>query len=255
MLCLDIGNTSGHFGIVEGQKVLQKWDVSTRRLIAATEEGREVIERARSLEGLVFASVVPAATEGVRALLADLALPVPAFQLKWDDAPGLEFDYPNPPEVGQDRLANAMGAQMLVGAPAVVIDMGTATSFDVVGRKGYMGGIIAPGLALMAEYLHEKTALLPRLDRTDLQIEGAIGKSTREAMKIGCNLGFRGMIKELLDGVLDDFESLGEPRVSVLTTGGNAIVLPQGWHAGARHVPDLSLLGLAEAFRRKFRVA
>ncbi len=251
LLCLDIGNTSGHFGIVEDGKVIEKWDVRTRRFIAATEEARESLARAARLEGLAFASVVPHATEGVRSLLTDLDLRIPAYQLRWDDAPGLGFDYPNPPEVGQDRLANAIGAQRLTGAPAVVIDMGTATSFDILTSKGYAGGAILPGLALMAEYLHEKTALLPRLDRTDLYTGSSIGKSTREAMQVGCSTGFRGMIKEVLINILEDLEKLGEHRPSVITTGSNAMVLPKDWWPDVKHVEELSILGLAEAFRRK----
>ncbi len=250
LLCLDIGNTTGHMGLLEGFEVLRRWDVPTRKLVAADSEARAALEAVKDCEGLCYSSVVPAASAGVDALLAGIAPRARIHHLRWDAAPGLGFDYPNPAEVGEDRMANAIGAQVVCGAPAVVVDMGTATTFDVLTSRGYAGGIIAPGLALMAEYLHEKTALLPRLDRLDLATPGAVGKSTADAMRIGANLGFRGMIREMLRAVLDELRACGEGQASVLTTGGNAIVLPEGWWPGARHLPDLTLYGLAEAFRR-----
>ena len=94
------------------------------------------------------------------------------------------IDYPKPDSIGPDRLANAVAACASFGAPVVVVDFGTAVTFDVVDGKGnYVGGIIAPGLAAMTNYLHEKTALLPKIEIRE--IKTAIGKSTEEAMLVG----------------------------------------------------------------------
>src|SRR5437899_2086157 len=102
---------------------------------------------------------------------------------------GVGIDYPRPETIGPDRLANAVAARHHFGAPVVVVDFGTAVTFDVVNRAGdYAGGIIAPGLAAMTDYLHEKTALLPSIKIRE--IKRVIGKSTEEAMLIGAVHGY-----------------------------------------------------------------
>jgi type III pantothenate kinase len=118
---------------------------------------------------------------------------------------GLPITYPQPGEIGQDRLANAAGAHALVGSPAVVIDLGTAVTFDIMTRAGgYEGGIIAPGPALMTRYLHERTAQLPLVEDLTSPLERVIGRSTSEAMRIGAMLGFAGLVQTCLDAVLAD---------------------------------------------------
>ncbi len=251
VFCIDIGNTSAHMGLVDQGKLRLRRDIPTALLCEADPMVAEQIsDSLKEAEGLAFASVVPKAAEGLQRIMRNSFPALPLYHLRSDTAAFIGFDYPKPSEVGQDRIANVIAARELCGAPAVVIDMGTATTFDVLTSKGYAGGIIAPGLSLMTEYLHEKTALLPRLDRLELGSASAIGKSTEEAMKIGAHVGFRGMIREMLRCVLLDLEALGEGRASVLTTGGNAIVLPEGWWPDAKHMPDLALLGLDYAFRR-----
>lgn len=250
LLCIDIGNSSAHAGIVDNGTILSRSDTPTRRFVTAHVSAREVLEKARGLDGVAFASVVPAAAEGLKLLLSEMGMSEKGYHLRYDTASFIGFDYPRPAEIGQDRIANVIAARHLVGTPAVVIDMGTATTFDVLTSKGYSGGIISPGLALMTDYLHEKTALLPRLERMELASNSSIGKSTEEAMKIGAHIGFRGMIGEMLRCVIADLHTLGEGPASVITTGGNAALLPSGWWPGARHVPDLALLGLEIAFNK-----
>src|SRR5437762_1464712 len=107
------------------------------------------------------------------------------------------IDYPKPQTIGPDRLANAAAVKHRFGAPAVVVDFGTAVTFDVVNRAGnYVGGIIAPGLAALTDYLHEKTALLLRI--TIREIKSVVGKSTEQAMLVGATHGYRGLIRTLL---------------------------------------------------------
>ena len=141
---------------------------------------------------------------------------------------GLTLSYPKPKEIGQDRIANAIAAQEYHGIPAIVIDMGTAVTFDIVTSQGYEGGIIAPGLKVMTHYLHEQTALLPELASEDLiEVEGAIGKSTVHAMKLGVAVGFSGMIDALRTRVLDELKERGEAEPVVLSTGGGIANLNQ----------------------------
>ena len=131
---------------------------------------------------------------------------------------GVGIDYPQPRSIGPDRLANAVAARHHFGAPVVVVDFGTAVTFDVVNRHGdYAGGIIAPGLAVMTDYLHEKTALLPRIKIRE--INSALGKSTEQAMLVGAVHGYRGLIRELIRELKRELKAR---RLPVVATGGYA---------------------------------
>src|SRR5439155_11884152 len=143
---------------------------------------------------------------------------LPCLELTPKTLPGVGIDYPKPDTIGADRLANAVAVRHRYGAPAVVVDFGTAVTFDVVDRAGnYAGGIIAPGLAAMTDYLHEKTALLPRIKIRE--IEGAVGKSTEQAMLIGAVHGYRGLIRELVLRLKRELKTIHLP---VVATGGYA---------------------------------
>ena len=252
VLCVDIGNTSGHVAVVDGRTASHKAHIPTPQLDALA-EGLPAYLHAHLSEctGIALCSVVPAATERVKALLQSVGITQPIFWLTHTTAPGLGFAYPKPQEVGPDRLADAIAAQALRGAPAIVIDMGTATTFTVITAEGYAGGIIGPGLAVTAQYLHEKTALLPKIDPHNAKATAAWGESTVEAMEIGCSRGYRGMIRELLAGVKSEL-ALRYPGIGVpiYATGSNAPVVLQGLGEPVHLEPDLTLLGLAEAFRR-----
>jgi len=134
---------------------------------------------------------------------------------------GVGIDYPRPDTIGPDRLANAVAARHRFGAPVIVVDFGTAVTFDVVNRAGnYVGGIIAPGLAVMTDYLHEKTALLPRVTIRD--VKSVIGRSTEEAILIAAVRGYRGLIRELLADVKRELKTT---RLPVIATGGYASLM------------------------------
>src|SRR5208337_1781878 len=131
---------------------------------------------------------------------------------------GVGIDYPKPDTIGPDRLANAVAARRRFGAPVVVVDFGTAVTFDVVNSEGnYVGGIIAPGLAAMTNYLHEKTALLPKIQIRD--VHTAIGKSTEQAMLVGAVHGYRGLVRELIRELKQELRAR---KLPVVATGGYA---------------------------------
>jgi len=253
LLCIDIGNTHTHYGVVAtGATVFQR-ALATSRLDDAHEGLGPALAQTRAahpeLEGAAFCSVVPAATQKLQHLLAAHPWPRPAFQLTHEKKLGVRIGYPRPQEIGPDRLANAAGAQALFGAPAIVIDLGTAVTFDIITQsRGYEGGIIAPGVELMRRYLHEQTALLPLLDDS-LEVTRAIGQSTVEAMRIGTVIGFGGMIQALLDAVLAELAPRGEPPPRVLATGSSAVLLEKNLLQPFTAVPDLTLRGLAAAWR------
>jgi type III pantothenate kinase len=256
VLCLDVGNTRAHAGVLCEGRVLWQHAIATPQAADAVAGlGPKLAGLARGPEApgaIAFCSVVPAATATLRPVLEATGWPL--WQLTWEQcAPlGLPLEYPRPEQIGQDRLALAFGTLAYHGAPAVAIDLGTAVTFDVINRRGaYEGGIIAPGLALMTRYLHEQTALLPALDPNDLMVSAGIGTSTVEAMKIGCTAGFAGMIRAILDRLLEELRRRGEGQVKVVATGGSAGQLPRAWLGEIHFDPDLLLRGLEEAWRRR----
>lgn len=251
ILCLDIGNTHAHHGVLLGGKTLASGQTATATLDDPA-LGLPALLRDLSgrfpLGGVSFCSVVPAATAKLLPILA--AAKIPFWHLRHDACPGLGINYPRPSEIGPDRLANCLGAQSTRGAPAVIIDMGTAVTFDILTAKGYEGGIIAPGLGIMARYLHEQTALLPALDPNDLMVSSGIGKSTLDAMRLGCAIGFAGMIDALLATVLAQLEKWEVRQPAILATGGTAGALPKSWTGKIHWDPDLTLRGLETVFLR-----
>jgi type III pantothenate kinase len=153
---------------------------------------------------------------------------------------GIGIDYPKPATIGPDRLANALAAKHHFGAPAVVVDFGTAVTFDVVDRKGdYVGGIIAPGLNAMTDYLHEKTALLPRIRIRDTR--AVVGRSTEQAMLIGAVHGYRGLIRGLVHELKRELRA---KRLPVVATGGCAQLIANDLPEITAVRPLLTLEGL-----------
>lgn len=251
LLCIDIGNTHTHYGVVGPHGTSIHGSVATP-LLDDPEEGLPhllpaLFEASPGIVGIAFCSVVPAINRRLQEVLA-ASTKRPVFQLTHTCRLGVPITYPQPAEIGQDRLANAAAAHALGGSPAVVIDSGTAVTFDIVTTKGgYEGGIIAPGLELTRRYLHERTAQLPLLDDS-LEINSVIGKSTTEAMRIGTVIGFPGLIQALLDAALADLKARGEPPAHLFVTGGNAAFLQSRLTPHVQFVPDLTLRGLAAAY-------
>jgi type III pantothenate kinase len=150
-------------------------------------------------------------------------------------------DYPKPATIGADRLANAASAFAQFGAPVVVVDFGTAVSFDIISPEGkYVGGVIAPGLEAMTDYLHQRTALLPKISL--LEPPGAIGKSTRQAMLAGAVYGYRGLVRQIL---VEIRQELGwKKKLRVVATGGYAELIATKLPEISLVQPDLTLEGL-----------
>jgi len=252
LLCIDIGNTHIHYGVVAHGQALFQRELPTRTLDHPVEGFGPILDRLAAefpaLEGAAFCSVVPAAAKLLEQVFKLRGFPRPLFELTAGKKLGVPLSYPKPLEIGQDRLANAAGAQAFCGTPAIVIDLGTAVTFDIVTRShGYEGGIIAPGLDVMRRYLHEQTALLPLLDDS-VDVPSVIGKSTVEAMRIGTVIGMGGMIQALLVAVLAELARRGEPLPRVLATGGTAAIIEKTLQPPATVVPDLTLRGLAAAW-------
>jgi type III pantothenate kinase len=240
LLLLDIGNTNTHLGLANSQRVLRQENMPT----VAWRDGRAkslILKFAGRaiLEGAALCSVVPRATTTALKTLRRMCN-LSCLELTPRTLLGVGIQYPRPGTIGPDRLANAVAARHHFGAPSVVVDFGTAVTFDVVNRAGdYAGGIIAPGLAAMTEYLHEKTALLPSIKIRE--INRAIGKSTEEAMLIGAVHGYRGLVRELL---LELKRALKVRKLPVIATGGYAELLAAKLPEITSVEPLLTLEGL-----------
>ncbi|MDX1953106.1 MAG: type III pantothenate kinase [Verrucomicrobiota bacterium] len=230
ILYFDIGNTHTHVGLGTASKILKQKNLPTsawfdHSILPAVKQfaGKSKIDHC------ALASVVPRATSVARAILS--AQFSPPFELRHDTVTGIGIAYPKPETIGPDRLANAVAAKHLLGAPSVVVDFGTAVTFDILDRRGnYVGGIIAPGLAVMTSYLHEKTALLPQITIRDTN--SIIGKNTKQAMLIGAVHGYRGLIRELLAALKKELDS---PTLPVIATGGYAKLM-------ASKLPEITLV-------------
>lgn len=240
ILLLDIGNTNTHLGWAGHARVLRTHQVPTAgvrsgRLSAAL---REWLGNAR-VDGVCLCSVVPAATAAAVRAVRNVTGIEPEI-LGPDRLPGIGITYPKPRTIGPDRLSNAVAARHHYGAPVVVVDFGTAVTLDVVDRRSnYVGGIIAPGLAMMTGYLHERTALLPEVRIREPR--AVIGQSTAQAMLSGAVYGYRGMIRELVSRVR---EELAIPGLPVVATGGYAALVSARLPEITIVVPHLTLEGL-----------
>jgi len=226
--------------LADDQRVLKQTDISTLAWFGggATALVKKFVGT-KKISGAVLCSVVPRATplacKAVRSVWKLETLEVNAKTIR-----GVGVDYPKPASIGADRLANSVAARQRFGAPVVVVDFGTAVTFDVVNAKGnYVGGIIAPGLAAMTNYLHEKTALLPKIKIRE--VKTAIGKSTEEAMLVGAVHGYRGLVRELIGELKRE---LRVKKLPVVATGGYAKLIAAKLPEISAVEPDLTLEGL-----------
>jgi len=243
VLLLDIGNTHTHAGIADAGGIRVTRQFPTQDWAGASRQSamhRWI--RAQLAAGVAepaLCSVVPKATTAAVAFL-EMVFGSPPHVLCARSVRGVGVSYPKPSSIGPDRLANAVAARAWFGAPVVVVDFGTAVTLDVVDAAGsYIGGVIAPGLAAMTDYLHEKTALLPRI--RVCEVKRAVGRSTVEAMQIGAMTGYRGLIRELIRDVRRE---LGVRRLPVVATGGYAELVAAGLPEIHRVAPDLTLEGV-----------
>jgi type III pantothenate kinase len=160
---------------------------------------------------------------------------------------GLGIDYPQPQEIGADRLANAVGVLTRHGVPAIIIDFGTAVTFDVVSAApAYCGGVIAPGLGAMSGYLPRNTALLPIIQLEEPA--SVIGKSTVHAMQAGAVFGYRGLVKEIISQIRSELFG----RAKIIATGGDAALIARGVPEIDIVDPDITLDGLRQVAARVF---
>ena len=236
ILVIDIGNTSSSVGYYRNGKVSGVGRCKSR--FQSLEEVHPLIT-AKPVDAVVIASVVPPMNVRWKRAIKSAGLPNPLF-VSHELELGIPINYPKPENIGADRLANAAAASRLLGTPSVVCDFGTALTFDILdARRGYVGGIICPGLPLMFDYLAEKTALLPHVKPS--KTKAVVGRNTTQAMQIGARLGYRGMVREILQSLEKEF---GVKHLPACCTGGFAGWIFKDWDVDAIIDPKLTLRGI-----------
>ncbi len=233
-LLIDNSNSFTKFALSTSERVGKVHKLPTASL---TQSAVESLVRTWRFEAVVLCSVVPQKGDILEKSFAGL----PLVRVGHLTDLGVGIDYPKPATIGADRLANAAAAAALFKPPLVVVDFGTAVSFDIVSAKGdYVGGVIAPGLESMTEYLHQRTALLPKI--TLLEPPGPIGKSTKHAMLAGAVYGYRGLVRQILVEIRKSLKSRKAP--CVVATGGYAELIAAGLPEIQLVHPTLTLEGL-----------
>lgn len=251
LLVVDVGNTNTVVGLFDGAKLRAQWRLTTSREQTADEYGILIrnlfaldgIETG-GLTGVMIASVVPP----LNAVLEEMARKyfhlTPVF-LGPGTRTGVAIHYENPHEVGADRIANSVAAFEKYGGPCVVVDFGTAITFDVISEKGdYLGGIIAPGIGVSSEALFARAARLPRVEvREPAHV---IGTNTVSSMQAGLFYGAVGLV----DGILDRLSAeLGKP-CKVIATGGQASLVSSASKYKPSVDASLTLEGLRIIYER-----
>ncbi len=250
-LLIDLGNTTVKLRLADPEILRGATRrLSTAALLAA--DGPAALKRSLAgwrYEHAILSSVVPAAARTVIAALPGIVQISPRHET------GVDLrGYPGAKTLGADRLANLAGALALHGPPPlIVVDFGTAATFNVLDARGrFLGGTIAPGLASMTGYLPARAAQLPPI-RLAGPVPAAIGRSTPAAMRAGSLLGYRGLVREILDRLRGE---LGDPAARVIATGGDAAFLAAKLGLPFDAVdPELTLHGLRAIAARRLRPA
>ncbi len=216
-LIIDIGNTNIVFAIYDGTKIIKNWRISSH-LQRTNDEYilwlKSTVADNFKFNDIIIGSVVPDITEELKSAIKGF-FKIKPLVIADDIKVNFPTELENPSEIGTDRIVNALSAWRMYNKPSIIIDFGTATTFDVVGKKGiYLGGVIAPGVNLSINALHTAAARLPRIAIT--KQEKVIGRNTVTAMSSGIYWGYAGLITNILDKVEKELNY----KMLIIATGG-----------------------------------
>lgn len=252
LLAIDVGNTETVVGVFEGEQLASHWRIATRPERTADELAllfggfleQQGLSFSKQITGVAIASVVPDQTQALREMVANY-FHFPPVVVEPGIKTGISVTTDNPKEVGADRIVNALAAFARYGGPCIVVDFGTATTYDAVSENGeYLGGAIAPGIQVSATGLFSATA---RLTRVELKApRSVVGKNTVESLQSGLVFGTAAEV----DGMVERMQKELGGGAAVVATGGLAgPVLPE-CHSVQHHDPWLTLEGLRLIFDR-----
>jgi len=259
LLTIDVGNTHTVLGLFDGSEIVEHWRISTDARRTADElavllQGLMGMHPllgeglGDGIEGIAICATVPSVLHELREVTRRYYGDVPSVLVEPGVKTGVPILTDNPKEVGADRIINAVAAVELYGGPAIVVDFGTATTFDAVSARGeYVGGVIAPGIEISVEALGVRGAQLRKIEVA--RPRAVIGKNTVEAMQAGIVFGFAGQV----DGVVSRMarELADDPDdVTVIATGGLAPMVLGEASVIDEHEPWLTLIGLRLVYER-----
>ncbi|HVV30196.1 MAG TPA: type III pantothenate kinase [Mycobacteriales bacterium] len=250
LLALDVGNTNTVLGAFEGERLVDSWRVRTDARATADELALQVrgLLGGTEISGVAVCSTVPAVLHEIRLMLERYYSHLPTVVVEPGVRTGVPLLYDNPREVGADRIVNTLAAHHLFGGPAIVVDFGTSTNFDVVSAKGeFLGGALAIGVEVGIDALAARGARLFKVELA--RPRSVIAKSTVEALQSGFLYGTVGQVDGLVRRIIDE---LGGPAadVRVVATGGLAPLVLGESKTINFHEPDLTLIGLRLVFER-----
>jgi len=251
LIVVDVGNTNTVFGVYRGEELIEVFRLSTERQRTADEYSALLLPlfdqaglEPSQAQGVVISSVVPPLHPTLEQLARRMFGQEPLL-IEPGVKTGMPIRYDNPTEVGADRIVNSVAAIERYGAPVVVVDFGTATTFDIVNRAGeYVGGIIAPGIGISAEALFAQASRLYRVDvRKPPEL---IGRNTAGAMQAGIYYGYIGLVDGILERLLGEVTGLEQ----IVATGGQAQLIASGSRFIRTVDPQLTLIGLKKIYER-----
>ncbi|MEU8435313.1 type III pantothenate kinase [Streptomyces sp. NPDC029216] len=262
LLTIDVGNTHTVMGLFDGEEIVEHWRVSTDPRRTADEMavllqglmGMHPMlgsELGDGIHGIAICATVPSVLHELREVTRRYYGDVPSVLVEPGVKTGVPILMDNPKEVGADRIVNAVAAVELYGGPAIVVDMGTATTFDAISARGeYVGGVIAPGIEISMEALGMRGAQLRKIELA--RPRNVIGKSTVEAMQSGVVYGFAGQVDGIVHRMARDLVGAdGDPDdVRVIATGGLAPIVLGETTVIDEHEPWLTLIGLRLVYER-----
>jgi type III pantothenate kinase len=245
LLAIDIGNTNVTLGVFEGEQLRGTWRMATNINEMGDEYAAVILTllthngiKAGDVKEAAICSVVPPLVATFEDLLRRY-FNITAVVVRPGVKTGVRIVYPNPREIGADRIVNCAAAQYLYHGPVIVVDMGTGTTFDIVSKDGeFIGGVIAPGIAIAAQALYTRTAALPRVEL--VAPEKAIGTTTVTAMQSGIVYGYIGLVEGLIRRVQNELPE----KALVVATGGYAGLIASGTKLIDKVNPDITLVGL-----------
>lgn len=249
ILTIDIGNTNTELGLFEGEKLHHYYRIQTDPRRTPDELAlmfRGLLAEETDITGIAMCSTVPAALRETRAMLDKYYADVPHVIVEPGVKTGVGIQTDNPKEVGTDRIMNTLAVYSLFGGPAIVVDFGTSTNFDVISDKGeFIGGALAPGVAISVDALAQRAAQLRKVEL--IKPRSVIGKNTVESLQSGTVYGVAGQI----DGIVGRItEELGGEVKAVVATGGLAHIVQDEKTLITDFVPELTLIGLRLVFEK-----
>jgi type III pantothenate kinase len=252
LLVIDVGNTNTSLGVYEGEQLVAHWRLTTARARTVDEYGvhaRNLFALAglnfQTITAIAIASVVPPLNYTLKRM-AEVYFHLTPLFIDHSTETGMRILYDPPSDVGADRIVDAVAAIKKYGAPCIVVDFGTATTFDAVNAEGhYLGGVITPGITISADALFERAARLPRVEIKRPQ--SVVGSSTVNSMQSGLYYGYVGLVDGILRRMRDELGS----DVRIIATGGLAPLIATGSELIAVVDETLTLEGLRLIYEKQ----